>query len=260
MIDAIQLDEASPGDAISRVPHRLDADVFVASAVESQRRDLNRRERVAHADFAVHQRHRLDRPGARAALYPAPPPSLGGRVAGGARSQLAQPAVVPLIGTADAVLAREPGSVLLARLRPRVLLGAEPGQRRAVEHERRGPLWIGRREQHRHRAALGKAHDRGTLRAGGVHDGADVVHARLEIGNPLGAVGHPQTALVEQDQPGERGHAAVEVERAALPRDAEVGQHPAADEDHIHRAVTDNAVGDMDITAGGVPDLRTLHR
>src|SRR6516164_6915088 len=71
MIDAIQLNEASPWDAISRVPDRLDADVFVASAVEGKRRDLDRRKRVADVDFAVHQRHRLNRSGAGAALHPA---------------------------------------------------------------------------------------------------------------------------------------------------------------------------------------------
>jgi hypothetical protein len=110
MIDTIQLNEAGPGNAISRVPHRLDGDVFVARAVEGERRDLDRRERVADIDFAVHQRHRLDRAGAGAALYPAAPPSSGGRVAGRGRSHLAEPAVTPLPGAADALLALQEGS------------------------------------------------------------------------------------------------------------------------------------------------------
>jgi hypothetical protein len=143
---------------------------------------------------------------------------------------------------------------------PRVLVGAEPGHRRAVEHQGRGPLGIGGREQHRHRSALGEAHDRRALGAGRVHGGADVVHPRFEIGNPLRPVGHPEPALAEQDQPGDRGHAAVEVGGAALPRHAEVGQHPPADEHDVDRAVAGHAVGDVHVAAARVADLRALHR
>src|SRR5580693_1414230 len=94
---------------------------------------------------------------------------------------------------------------------------------------------------------------------GGIHHGADIVHPCLEIRDPGGAVRHPDAALVEQDQASERRHLAKEIGGAALPWRTEVRHHPAADENHIYRTITDHAVSNVNVTAAGVPDLWGLH-
>ena len=57
--------------------------------------------------------------------------------------------------------------------------------------------------------AFGDADQRRALGAGRVHDGAHVVHARLELRDPRRAVGEPGAALVEEDQPPEPGEQLV---------------------------------------------------
>ena len=69
--------------------------------------------------------------------------------------------------------------VVLVR-RPWVVGSPQAAGRRVVEDERGRALGIRRGEQERDPRAFLRCPEDGTLRAGGVHDGADVVHPRLQ--------------------------------------------------------------------------------
>src|ERR1700690_2709462 len=70
--------------------------------------------------------------------------------------------------------------VLVARWRERVIIGWPPAGTGAEQREGDRPGRIGRREQRRHRAALGHPEDDGALRSDRIHHGARVVHTHLE--------------------------------------------------------------------------------
>lgn len=90
---------------------------------------------------------------------------------------------------------------------------------------------------------------------GGVHDGRDVAHARLEIGKRVGPVRHSRASLVEPDQPGEGAKAVQEVRVPPLGpvqgqvRDESRHQH------EVDVAGTGDLVGDVE----AVP-LRVVNR
>jgi hypothetical protein len=67
------------------------------------------------------------------------------------------------------------------------------------QHEGGRSLGVGRREQRADRRALAEADEGCLLRAGGVHDCTNVVHALLERGAD-NAVRHAGSTLVEQEQ------------------------------------------------------------
>ena len=91
------------------------------------------------------------------------------------------------------------------------------------------------REQAAHRAALGHAQQHRLARSDRVHHRAHVVHALLERRQRDDRIGQAGAALVEQDQPRERGEPAQKPrERRLLPEALEV-RHPAHDEDEIDR-------------------------
>ena len=117
-------------------------------------------------------------------------------------------------------------------------------------------LRIGGGEQDAHRPALREPEQRGALGAGGVHHGADVVHALLERRRSGDRVGEPGAALVEQDQPRERGELVEE------PGDARVGplqvqvRDEARHEHEVERPVADDLISDVDVAALRVVGLR----
>jgi hypothetical protein len=125
---------------------------------------------------------------------------------------------------------------------------------RPVQHGRARALREGRREEHAHRPALRVAEERSRLASGSVHDRADVVHPRLEVGEADVAVGEPGAALVEADEPRE-GREPVEDARVGgmLAVDLEVREE-ARDEDEVERPVTRDGVRDVDVAASGVAD------
>ena len=146
---------------------------------------------------------------------------------------------------------------LLARRRPRVVVVRVAALRvAAVEDERPRPARVRRREEDAQRPALRVAEQRRRLGAGGVHHGADVVHARVEVGQADGAVGEPGPALVEADQPRERAEP-LEDPRAPrmLPVDLEVREEPGH-EDEVERPVARDLVRDADVAAPRVADRR----
>ena len=68
-----------------------------------------------------------------------------------------------------------------------------------IKDQRSNPLRISCSEQQAHRAAFGDAEQRGTIRAGGVHHGANIIHAFFERGDTNIAIGEPGAALIEYD-------------------------------------------------------------
>lgn len=66
-----------------------------------------------------------------------------------------------------------------------------------IENERPSPLRVGGRKQGAHRAAFGLPEQRRALRADGIHDRPDVIHAFLEGRNACHPVGQPGAAFVE---------------------------------------------------------------
>ena len=99
------------------------------------------------------------------------------------------------------------------------------------------------------------AEEGGLFRAGGVHDGAEVVHAGLEAGEIAWSVAQACAALVEEDEAGELGQALAEVnENRLLPGPDEVDHE--GDEEDVDRAAADDLVGDGDVAAAGVVDVR----
>jgi hypothetical protein len=142
--------------------------------------------------------------------------------------------------------------VVRSEFAPRIVGRVVPARAGAVDDQPDGALGVCRREEDRHRSALGHAeHDR-ALGAGGVHDGAGVVHPNLErrqaiLGHP---VGQPDASLVEDQQSAERGEASKEAGEPRLRPHPLDMRDPAQDEEDVDRAVTDDLVRDMHAVRG----------
>jgi hypothetical protein len=122
----------------------------------------------------------------------------------------------------------------------------------SVEDEGPAPVGVGRGEQHAHRAAVGDAEHGGALAAGGVHDGAHVVHALLERRDAPEPVGEPGAALVEQDEPAEAREPGQEMrQRRIVPGEVDVRDEPRH-EDEIERPLAQHLIGDANLAAPGV--------
>ncbi len=159
----------------------------------------------------------------------------------------------------DAEIALDLAFVLLLGPAPGVVRRPHPPRKGAPNDECRRPLRVGRREEDAHRRSLGEAVERSSSRADGVHDGTDVVHARLERGRAADAVGHAGAALVEADQPRERRQP-LEERREARYRPVKLEMRDVAgDEDEIERAVARDLIGDVDVAAPRVLDVRNFH-
>lgn len=118
---------------------------------------------------------------------------------------------------------------------------------------------VARRKQEGHRSALGETHDGCPVRSGGVHHGTDVVHARLEVGNPRSTIGEAGPALVEQDQSRERSQLAEEVCGRALPGILQGREHPAVHEHEVERPVADHRIRDIGFSALRKPNVGSVH-
>jgi len=150
--------------------------------------------------------------------------------------------------------------VLLGSAPPRIVLSPDIGRTRPVEDQSRDSLGARRGKEQAQRAGLGEADDCRPLRVNDVHHGADVVHPSLEIGRAADPVGESRPALVEHDEAAESREALEERGRRAFPcLLGQVRQHPAVDEHQIDRALADDGVGDVDVAAPRVTDLRGLH-
>jgi hypothetical protein len=92
-----------------------------------------------------------------------------------------------------------------------------------------------------------------------VHHRADVIHARLEIGNTGDTVGHARPALIEADQPASRREALEQRRlRRHAPRELDV-RDERRDVDDVIGALAHDLVGDRDVAALCVPHFGLLH-
>ena len=138
-------------------------------------------------------------------------------------------------------------------------LVGRPLRERVAEHERTDAFGVGRREQDAHRGRFRPPAQRGSIRPGGVHHGANVVDACLERLLARHSVRQTGAALVEADDPSEAGESLDESsEWGELPRCFEV-RETAGHDDHVDRAVAEHLVGDVHVAAPGVLDRGDVH-
>ena len=177
MIGAGQLDVSGTWDVLGEIGRSLQGEGVLLLAVEHERRHPDRRQDVAHVTLAVHAAegdHRtwagaLPNRGRKRLLL------FGGRT----RSER--------LGRRQSCLPSPPSALELLVVSPRLLvLDAErivrsPALARERTAEGKSPRTLGirRGEEDAHRAALRDADQRCPLRADGVHDRPNVVHAGL---------------------------------------------------------------------------------
>ena len=225
--------------------------------MQDQRRHPDRGQDRPDVDLGVHPREGERGLRARALDEVRGPEPHEPLVVGGARS-----ADRAAHRTAPALLdLPERGGQILGGLAPRVVGGSLPARVAAVHDERRCSLRVGGGEQRAHRAALRDAEQRRPLGVDRVQHRSDVVHPLLEGGQlPLGnPIGKTRASLVEQDQTGE-GREPRQEPRVGrfLPVQFDV-REPAGHVHEIARTGPDHLIGDVRITAPGVPRLRSSH-
>jgi hypothetical protein len=95
-----------------------------------------------------------------------------------------------------------------------------------------------------------------TLRADRTHHRADVVHPFLQRWQVLDRVRQPDPAHVEEDQPPVAGKPAQEpLGLGVVPHQLDVAR-PVEREHDVDWAIPDDLIGDLEIPAGGVLDVR----
>jgi hypothetical protein len=135
-----------------------------------------------------------------------------------------------------------------------------PGRRGVEEDETRGALRRRGREERREPRAFLRRPEDGRLGADVVEDRAQVVHARLERRHLAHAVGEAGAALVDQREAREGRELAGEADEQRLLPHREQVAGEAAHEDEVDRPVADRLVGDRDVAAAGIADVRGLVR
>ena len=114
---------------------------------------------------------------------------------------------------------------------------------------------IRRGEEHGHWAALRNSDDDRVLASGCVHDGAHVVHTRLEVGEIGRPIRQPGAALVEPDEPAHAAEALEELRRARiLPIELEMRDESRHEHD-VDRPASSDFERDVDVTTPRVPDI-----
>ena len=128
----------------------------------------------------------------------------------------------------------------------------------ADEQKGERALRVRRREQDRHRPTLRLPEQGCSLGADRVHRPAHVVHALFERPE-RDVVGEPHSALVEQDQPRERGEALAEAaSRRISPHRTEMREE-AVDEHEVRRTASEDLVGEVHIAVSGVANVLHGH-
>ena len=226
----------------------------VLAALDDQRGNADPGQHVTHVDLPDHPQHPQD--GARAGGHPLPArQGPAGRVRAGQAGGVPLDAVALPPAAGRQVLDR--AGHLLRLLPARVARRGRPPGRRRAEDQRRDPLRVPGREQDAHRAALGVAEQHGPVRTARPHHRAHVLDALLGRVLPGGPVGQPGIALVEHDQPAERGQPPVEPRRVrVLPPQVEVADQAGHDHD-VPVALAEDLVGDVHaVAAARVPGDR----
>ena len=149
----------------------------------------------------------------------------------------------------------EHGAIRILGFSPGIVVRPERPRLGTLQHERPRAVWIRRGKEDAHGPAFRHAVDGGALRAGGIHDGAHVVHSDFEWSPGVGGVGHPGPALVEVDQPRERRDALVQrAKERDVPRDLDVRRRPGNEYD-VERPLTCDSIGDVDVAAACVANF-----
>jgi hypothetical protein len=250
-----KLDHARARDALAHEARPV-APAFVC-AMEHERGDADRRQQLADVDLGVHEPQRLCRAGACAAPHVRRVPLERFRVARDAWGDPSEP--VSRRRRGPIVLVEEGKALpqILVAHSPRVVRGPHLACEGAQEDERGGSRGVCRGKERRQRPALGDAEQGRPLRPGRVQDCADVVHASLQIRQAVGrdAIGEAGPALVEEDEPPQRGKPAVEGREPRIFPAGLEGADPAVDEHEVDRPVAHDLVRDPDVVASGVPDV-----
>ena len=99
------------------------------------------------------------------------------------------------------------------------------------------------------RATLGEAEDGGPLRPGGIHDGTDVGHLGLEVGETIEGhgIGQAGSPPVVDDQAPDGGQPPPLARQVRdLPERLDV-VHPALDQNQVEWALAQDLIGDVDV-------------
>ena len=253
----------SPSTSIRRAPLIRSATirrlVSRCGAMEHQRRRPHRGQHVADVAFHRHAVERDRLRGARAApLVPDEPLEPVLVLSTGRAQPVRTFDEVSAVAPAVSDLAQLAAPLLVVR-RPRIVRRPEAARRRVVEDEGARPLRIRGREQERDPRAFLRRPEHRALGIDGVHDGADVVHPRLERRHLANRVREAAPALVEQEDAGVPGEILDVVdEQRHVPAGQQVGER-AADEHEVDRSVPHDLVGDRHVAAPGVADVRHVH-
>ena len=252
VVVAGQLQVARARDVGGQVTAVADVDEAIAAAMDDQRRDLDRRQHCAHVERVDRLEDRRTIPGRTEWRSKCPHQRLKAGVLGQRRREHVQRRAGP--PSVDPVLAdggdQRRGPAL------RIVGGLEPPRARPVEDQADAALGVGGGEQRRHRTALRGAEQDRALGADGVHHRQHVVHPLLERLRGRDGVRQPAAALVEHDQPAERGDPAQEVRgRRVLPVLLDVRQ-PLRHQDHVDVAFANDLVGDAQLAGSCESGLR----
>ena len=228
-----QFHQAGAGNVLRQVSPVPDVHELVVRSLHDQGRDPNQGQYVADVHVEVH-------------------PQVGSRRArADAESDDSRKALPFLLRRARRATSKPlGGSFAIAPtphgfLNPSLPLGSrrKPGKLRAPDEARprvdqdEGSRSLGIRgcEQRAEWTPVSEPTKDCTLHTCGVHDRADVVHARLERRRPDNAVGHAGSSLVEQEQAAERSEPTEEPSlRRVLPGELDVMGH-AGDKDEVER-------------------------
>ncbi len=233
-----QLDQAGRGNALCQVACHSDVVHRIVRAVQDDRGRLDGGQHVSDVGGRHSRDDVSDRSGTAREPLARSPPRLHHVVGVRPEAQDARP-VSP---TLDDVVDDRVAPLLGQSRYPGDCVGPEQGESARA-------LGVRGREQHGHRAALVVPEHGGAFGADCVHDGADVVHPRLEVVDSAVAVGEPRASLVEADEPRERRQP---LEEGGVPRlfpvELEVAGKPGH-EDEVERPVACDLVRDRDIAA-----------
>ena len=124
------------------------------------------------------------------------------------------------------------------------------------QYERRGSLRICRCEENAHRRTLPDREDCGSRQPGRVHHRTQIVHPRLKVWRSRDAIGHPHSAFVEYDDPGEARELTQERSLARhVPNQRHV-RNAAGHVNNVNVSATGDLVCDVEFAAAGVVSFR----
>ncbi len=227
----------------------------VPGAVQDQRGHANARQYVSHIATGIHVHQRSVRARARRPPleHSKPPSKLGIGSNGGSEG------VHRVVTTPVRDLRLDVSVQHRRRVAPRVVNCLGHPSEGPVQHERRDPLGVAGREQHRHLPALRQPEQRCPFRPSGVHDRAQVLHPVLERRRPLNRIRHAEAAAIEEDQSAEGGQPTKAVRNGGiLPRHLDMRDIPE-DRDQVERTIAHDLIGDVEVVSrphvAGLGDL-----